>query len=400
MARFAFLAACSAAVFLSPWPAEACGGGGVTVPSDSTKAGVADSQRIVLAFHADKSTPTTDIIAQIGVPAADADYGVLIPVPGEPKLDPQPVSIADLDALDHYTQPTIVTLQEGWEEENGSGCGCGSSGDDDAAGSKGSDGSSSTAVSVSAPVNVGPATAVVLKADDGSALTAWLDENGFAIPSEHQAIVDHYVEMGDSFIAIRRRDTAPPDGPTSLGLHYTLAGDHRQLSLMFARIGAAPTVSFTVFVTAPTIAFPTEDFAPLELQELPESTLRASYSAAVAQAVARYGSHAFVMEGTWGAPLRAPVSDEFAALLGSTNFTTRASTIVAANALDTDVRFDVHGVSVPNSVTLGPASARLPRARESGVGVLSLVLAARALRRRFRRRGNGVPEATPARELR
>jgi hypothetical protein len=373
---------------LSPRLAEACGGGGVTTVTSSSQAAVANSQRIVLAYHPDPQNQRTEIIAQIGVPAADSDYGVLIPVPGRPEIDPEPVSIDDLDALDRDTQPTIVTVQEvASGDGGGTGCGCGSADDDSSR--KGDQAGSSAVVSVSAPVNVGPATAVVLESDDGSALTEWLDENGFAIPSEHQAIVDHYVEMGDAFIAIRRSDTAPPDGPTSLGLHYTLTGDHRQLSLAFARIGAAPTVSFTVFVTAPTIAFP-NGFAALELGQLSQSTLRTSYSAAVARAVATYGSHAFVMEGTYGPGSSWSVSHEFAMLLGidsikGRNFTTRASTIVAAEALDTDVRFDLQGDTVSNSVTIHAAGARLPRSRESSVGVLALVLASRALRRRFRR---------------
>jgi hypothetical protein len=379
---------------LTSRPAEACGGGGVTTVTDGSKAAVADSQRIVLALHdAGLATARTEIIAQIGVPAADSDYGVVIPVPGRPELDPEPVSIKDLDALDHFTKPTIITQHyvDSDSDSSGIGCGCGtaSKGDDDS-GSGETAGAPAT-VSVSAPVNVGPATAVVLESDDGAALTAWLDENGFSIPSEQQAIVDHYVELGDAFIAIRRNETAPPDGPTSLGLHYSLLGDHRQLSFMFARIGAAPTVAFTVFVTAPTVAFPAFPYAALELFQLSASTLRTDYSAAVAEAVAARGSKAFVIEGTYGAPIGANLSPAFRELLGvdaaTGNITTRASTIVASETLSADVRLDIQGIPVSNSVTLEPLAARLPRTRESSVGVLSLVLAARALRRRFRRRG-------------
>jgi hypothetical protein len=378
-----------------------------TIITDSSKAAVADSQRIVLALHdAGLATARTEIIAQIGVPGADSDFGIVIPVPGRPEIDPQPVSIKDLDALDRYTKPTVITTHLVSSEESGGsgvGCGCGSAGDDDSA-SKGRETAGSPAtVSVSAPVNVGPATAVVLESDDGSALTAWLDENGFAIPSEQQAIVDHYVELGDAFIAIRRNDSAPPDGPTSLGLHYSLRGDHRQLSFMFARIGAAPTVAFTVFVTAPTVAFPAAPYAAVQLSQLSDSTLRTDYSAAVAEAVAARNSQAFVIEGTYGAPTGATLSPEFRELLGidaaTGNITTRASTIVAGDTLSTDARLDIQGIPVPNSVTLEPSAARLPHARESSVGVLSLVLAARALRRRFRRRRNPTPAAPPRARL-
>ena len=407
--RRAYLACVVVAAALPARPVAACGGGGVTttVITDSSKAAVADSQRIVLALHdAGLASARTEIIAQIGVPGADSDFGVVIPVPGRPEIDPEPVSMKDLDALDRYTKPTIITTHVVDTDSGGGegfGCGCASAGDDDSS-SKGETAGTPATVSVSAPVNVGPATAVVLESDDGSALTAWLDENGFAIPAEQQAIVDHYVELGDAFIAIRRNDSAPPDGPTSLGLHYTLRGDHRQLSFMFARIGAAPTVAFTVFVTAPTVAFPAAPYAAVQLSALSDSTLRTDYSAAVAEAVAARNSQAFVIEGTYGAPTGATLSPAFRELLGidtaTGNITTRASTIVAGDTLSTDARLDIQGFPVSNSVTLEPSAVRRPNARESSVGVLSLVLAARALRRRFRRRGNSAPAGPPGRALR
>jgi len=415
VARFAFLAALSAVVALCARPAAAGGGAGVTTTtSESSKAAVADSQRIVFALHdAGLVSARTEIIAQIGVPGAGADYGVVIPVPGRPDIDPQPIAMHDLDALDNATKPSIVTVHEAYGGGCGFGFGCGCVGAaGDNSGKKGDEGGAASSVSVTAPVDVGPATAVVLESDDGSALTAWLAENGFAIPSDQQSIVDHYVSLGDAFIAIKRSDSAPPDGPSSLGLHYTLRGDQRQLSLMFARIGAAPTVSFTVFVMAPTLSFPASPFAMVELPDLSPNTLRTSYSAAVAEAVANRNSQAFVIEGTYGAPLLGDpsltgplsgLSAPFRDLLGvdgaAGNLTTRASTIVSNVYLTTDVRLDTPGFDVPNNVRLEPMDARLPSARESGVGVLSLVAGARAVRRRRRRRRNAAPAAHPARDL-
>jgi len=357
---------------LAPGWAAACGGGGVTTTSTGV---VADAQRIVLALH-DQGTPdvTTDIVVQVGVPAAGASYGVLIPVPGEPVIDPEPISIRDLDALDRATAPTIVADSP---SESGGGCGC------IAAGSAGDTVSSGSSVSVSAPINVGPATVVVLKSDDGTALTDWLDENGFAIPSEHQALVDGYVADGHQFIAVRRSDTAPSAGPSSLGLHYTLRGDHRQLSLAFARLGAAPSVAITVFIASASWVGPDFDFRLLTLDSLDPTLLRQSYSRAVASAVEEFGPHAFVIESTlWYAE---GLSDGFAALLGiggpTHNLLTRASTIVAAEALDTDVRFDSAIGEQPHRRFLDVGEG----ARAASAGLLAFVALARALRRRWRR---------------
>ena len=157
---------------LASRPAAACGGGGVTTRTAESGV-VADAQRIVLALH-DAGSPEakTDIVAQIGVPAAGVEYGVLIPVPSTPTIDPEPISEADLDALDQATAPTIIVYDygSGESDESGTGCGCGSKGDDDSGGPSGA--SNTKDVTVSAPVNVGPATAVVIASDDASALTA------------------------------------------------------------------------------------------------------------------------------------------------------------------------------------------------------------------------------------
>jgi hypothetical protein len=370
------------ACLLGTRPADACGGGGVTYATGSSV--VADAQRVVLALHdAGMDTERTDIVAQVGVPAAGAEYGVLIPVPGEPTIDPEPVRLSDLEELDRVTAPKITIETALDDGDEGGGCGCGSDGDDDSGG-----GTTPTegSIDVSAPVNLGPATVVVIKSDDPDALNAWLDENGFAIPDEQQSLVDSYVAAGDSFIALKRSDDAPADGPSSLGLHYTLAGDHRQLSLAFARLGAAPRVSFTVFVAAPSFVTPDATFTTLDLADLNASLLRQSYSKAVASAVADAGSHAFVLENTEYPPLSGEFTHAFRVLLGVAgtpyNFLTRATTVVAATALDADVRFDGPSHSVRGERTVHLGETRTQLRRGASVGLLALVFAARALRRR------------------
>lgn len=374
------------AVVLGAHSGAACGGGGVTYSSGSGV--VADSQRIVLALHdAETDHPTTDIVAQVGVPAAGEPYGVLIPVPVEPTIDPEPVPLSDLEELDRATAPKLTFETPYASDDEGSGCGCGSTkGDDDSAG-----GSTQTSghVDVSVPVNLGPATVVVLAADDPGALTAWLDENGFAIPAEQQGIVDPYVASGHRFIALKRSDDAPPEGPSSIGLHYTLPGDHRQLSLAFARLGAAPSVAVTVFVAAPAHVTPDDGFTTLDLDDLDATLLRQSYSKAVANAVSNAGSHAFVLESTKGNPLGS-FSPAFSALLGVNrspgNVTTRATTIVAATALDTDVRFDGPSHPVSGERTVYAHATSAPLRRGASVGLVALLVAGRALRRRTLRR--------------
>ena len=218
-------------MFVSVRAARACGGGVVA----STQAGTlgADAQRIFISVRGGM----TDVITQIGVPQTTADYGVLIPVPSEPTLDATPVASADIDRLFARTAPTIVVQAS---DDDGGGCGCGST----------KAGSPSGAAQVSQPVTIGPVTAVTLTADTGAAINTWLVDNGFALPGSSQSIVNSYAGPGRYFIAIRRSDAAASGGPTSVGVHFTLAGDERGLPLRFASIGAADRVSFTVLVAA------------------------------------------------------------------------------------------------------------------------------------------------------
>ncbi len=121
---------------------------------------------------------------------------------------------------------------------------------------------------VSRPVTIGPVTAVSLTADTGDAINAWLADNGFVVPTGDQSLVDAYAGTGRYFIAIRRSDTAATGGATSVGVHFTLAGDERGLPLRFARLGAATTVAFTVFVAADSVVAPSSPFAALTINDL------------------------------------------------------------------------------------------------------------------------------------
>jgi hypothetical protein len=358
-------------------PLWACGGGGVTTAQASQAGVVADAQRVVISVRAE-GTPSvkTEIIAQIGVPKTSADYGVLIPTPVLPTLDPEPISSADLDELDRLTRPTIVRKVELPEadDDGGFGCGCVASGD---AGDSLDTRGSPEAVQVGAPVKVGPVTAVVLHADDAVALMAWLDENGFAIPAEQAALVAKYVRPGGAFIAVRRNDQTATRAPSSVGLHYTLPGDYRLVSLAFARLGAAPTVAFTVFVGARYVMRASGVFTNLTLNDLDATLLATSYSKSVASAVANQ-RYAFVLEGVSYPSMWTTLSQHFTNLF-DTGVLTRASTIMAADTLDTDASFDEPTtVQIPNSRTIGP----VPLKRVSSVSALGLVYLARALRRR------------------
>jgi hypothetical protein len=350
------------------------------VTTTSTSGGVvADAQRIFMSVKGGR----TEVVVQIGVPATTADYGVLIPVPGEPTLDPQPVHANDLAALDAATAPAIIRVDES-ASSSSSGCGCGSDGAVMNDASKG--GGRSDGVSLTEPVNIGPVSAVVLTGTDGDAVSAWLADSGFVIPEAEQSTIDAYSGEDRYFIAVRRSDSAAPGSPSSIGLHYSLAGDHRMVSLGFARLGAASSVAFTLFLSVPGTVGATAPFETLSLDDLDASLLRrGAYRSAVAAAVAEQGSRAFVLESAnVSASLSAQVPAKMAGLLAPGSTLTRLSTVVAADALSDDATFTTPYVGpVPGerhvSLTVSRAYA--------GFGTALAIALLGALRRRPRRPG-------------
>jgi hypothetical protein len=374
-------------------PVAACGGGSVvsrvTVTTETDRPVVADSQRILISTRRN----ITDIVVQIGVPETTADYGVLIPVPAEPTIDSAPVAASDFDQLDAVTAPTIVTTTTVTEYSStgsgptGGGCGCfagsskGGAGDtplrEDDAGS-----SMSTRVTVGTPTNIGPVTAVKLSATDASALNAWLGDNGFVIPEERLELLARYVGPDRYFIAIKRNDAAVTNLESSIGVHYRLPGDYRRLSLGFARLGAAPSVAFTVFAAGEQRLGPSLPFQTLTLRDLDATLLRSgSYSEAVKAAVKAEGSKAFVLESESSPNL---ASNGLMQHIEPAATILRLSTIVDAEDLSEDAAFYAPydaPVEAERTVMRAP-----PPLHYANAGWVSLVLAGRALRRRARRR--------------
>ena len=337
----------------------------------STSGDVMSSQRVIMSVRAGG---TTDMIVQINVPQTTGDYGVLIPVPSEPTLDMQPVSSAEMNALDRITAPSIESSDDG---SSGSGCGCFSA---TAAGAP-----SRSGVVTSDQVNIGPVVAVSLKSDDASTVSAWLTEHGFRLPNEDAETLASYVSAGSYFIAIRRSESAASGGPTSVGIHYTLQGAHRTLSLGFTKIGAGPTLAFTLFIAAKQAIGPSAPFAAITLDDLDASRLRSNdYKGAVQAAVSSRGSKAFVLEGTTPQYDIIGPAPSIAKFMDGGAVITRATTVIDRSQLADDVVFatPVSG-TIPNGRQVSLSARQI---RYASTGSLGILLALHALRRRGRRR--------------
>ena len=334
-----------------------------------------NAQRIFMSV---RDSGTTDIVAQITVPETTADYGVLIPVPDEPTLDSEPVSAADMNLLDVLTAPVITSEAH---DSGGSGCGCIGTG----ATAGGDDDGTKRGVTVSSEETIGPVVAVSLTGESGDAVRAWLVDNGFSLPQTDAPTLDRYVGAGKYFIAIRRSDQALDGGPTSIGIHYSLTGDHRMLSLGFTRIGAAATLAITLYLAAPQTVGPSEPFKALTLSDLDATTLRRSdYPRAVQSAVAARASKAFVLESATPRSNIASSIPSLARLIDPNATLTRATTVVAREQINDDVVFATPFTGAVPSQRQVSLSLAAPGVRYAGMGSLGLLLLAGALRRRSR----------------
>lgn len=353
------LALCATwATFVHVDPALACGGGGIT----SAAGVVIDAQYVVISA---REAGTTDIVVQVNVPHANSDFGLLIPVPSEPTLDQEPIPASELAALDDATAPEIV-IDEG--ESDGPLIGCGSS--------KSAGDGAVPRVSAGAFIEIGPIVAVALKGDSATAVTTWLDENGFVLPTADTETLERYVSTGSYFIAVKRNDKPSDGSASSIGLHYSLQGDHRTLSLGFAKIGADAQIGFTLFLATKATTGPSAPFKALTLRDLDASLLKQSYDDAVRKAVADNDSKAFVLESaTLAADLR-PMLPTLSGLLDNDAIITRATTVVERDQLTTDAAFATPFTdNIPTSRRLSLApSKRQPQAPWFGLVMFGALL--------------------------
>ena len=312
-------------VVSAPVPVRACGGGLVTMAGQVA----GDAQRIFISVHGGM----TDVITEVGVPNTAADYGVLIPLPARPTLDPNPADMSELARLYAQTAPSISHAAASGDE--GVACACGGA-------SKASNAGSGGRAQVGEPVAIGPVVAVVLDATSGDAVNGWLTDNNFAIPADGQSIVAAYSGAGRYFIALRRSDSAATGAGTAVGVHFSVPGDARVLPLGFARLGAAPTVAFTLLLAGDATVGPALPFEAITLDDLDAGLLRQSlYAQAVQSAVAAHNNRAFVIEGSWtSAEFSVASTSTLKALLPDGQILTRLSTTLPAAALSGDVAFD------------------------------------------------------------
>jgi len=361
--------------------AHACGG----VVSNDTAVVTQSQQRVLISYRDDG---TSNVVVQLAIPAANAPFGALTPVAGQPTLDPEPVDVAELDKLEEKTRPKIHQYSSAGGGSSSSGCGCGS---DSAAAGDGK-GSYDQGVHVVDVVDIGPVTAAVLAADSTAPLTQWLTDNGFVVPTNQTATIDAYVGAGQYFIAFKR-SAQSTGGESSVGVSFSVPGDQRGYPLRMSRIGAGSKLGIQVFVAAPENvapygSAPAGGFTALTLTDLSPSAMLSDYTQAVFDEVAQHAGKAFVVEGVYESQevWRSALGPKLYAMTDSDQVLTRLTTVVDPATLDADVQFMADPPKdVPREVTLGsllqgPGRGDGPH-RWLPIGVMIAMAAAWAARR-------------------
>jgi hypothetical protein len=271
----ALLSASSLAV---PRRAEACGG--CFAPSTTVTA--VDSHRMVVMLSPERSV----LWDQITYSGAPEDFVWVLPVPG-PEVVVELADTSFFDELDGQTSPVVQTRAA--PQSGCFGC-CAAGGGDSAAGEEGG-------VVVYTQGAVGPYETAVIGGEDGGALEDWLVEHGYPVDDAAVPIIDHYVDEGSAFIALR---LAPDAGVQAMQpVRVSYKGFLARFPLEMVKVGAGSQLGLTLWIIADQryqpANYPTATIDPDELV-FDWNTQTANYDQVFTDTIDRQGGRAWIVE--------------------------------------------------------------------------------------------------------
>ena len=165
-------------------PAYACGCGALA-PATGTVAEVTSESAII--SHKDG---VETILLSLGVDSVIANAGLIVPTPTAATITAGDDAV--FDALNEQTTPRERIVDDWW-------------------GNKVNPGAADTAPTVVSTVSVGALEATTLAATDTAGLSAWLTQNGYEVPAETAAQLQHYIDKKWQFVAVKL-STGADDG--------------------------------------------------------------------------------------------------------------------------------------------------------------------------------------------
>ncbi len=218
---------CGLTLLTVPAGVDACGG--CFAPSETES--VVTDHRMVMAIH-----PTESILwDQIRYAGSPQNFAWILPVQGDVTVD---VASGDFfDQLDAATAPRVSPPPST----------CPSTGalfSSNSASAPG--GAEDTGVTVLHTAVVGPYQTVTLRAASTDALTTWLQNNGYAIPTAVEPVIAYYNNLHMDFVALR---LAPGQGINAMQpIRIRFASATTVLPLRMVAAGASDKIGVTLFV--------------------------------------------------------------------------------------------------------------------------------------------------------
>ncbi len=265
----------------TPKPAVACGGFFCSqVPIDQM------GEQIIFGVGDDDEISATILINYMG---EAEDFAWILPVASEPELSIG--STAAFTTLGWRTQPQF-NLQ--WDQ--GGACGgwyqrdLAAGFDPSAPGENDDDG-----VSVVSQQDVGPFETVVLSSNNANELVDWLNDNGYDQTPESLPLIEHYVDAGMLFVALKLKQNESAGSIQPITLKFQEADPC--VPLVLTKIAATPDMPVLIYNFSQTRMVPSNWMhAQINQKKIDWLNFGSNYQDVVNQAVDEARGHAFVTE--------------------------------------------------------------------------------------------------------
>jgi hypothetical protein len=214
--------------------ASACGGCLQPPPSQSVDSSIT-AERMIFSISKNQTT----LYDEINFSGSPSSFAWVLPIAGKVTVGlSADILFATMDQL----TATVVTAPPNYcpppDVPAAPGGGQGSVAEDAGA----------VLVTVIAQQQVGPYETVQLASTDGSALTTWLQTNGYAVPSADAPVISYYVAKGMNFLAMK---LVPGVGVNAMQpVRVTTPGASPVLPLRMVAVGTGATTGITLWVVA------------------------------------------------------------------------------------------------------------------------------------------------------
>jgi hypothetical protein len=247
-------------------------------------------QRVVLVL----GDGVVDLAVQVAYEGDPASFAWVYPLPAVPELTEGGASM--FANLDEDTRPRFwIELDEdpGCQPPSGA---C----QDYSAGGRGNEGGiGDDGVDVWDEGQVGIfdyATITAVTIDD---MLSWLENNGFVAPQQADAVLQHYVDVGWYFVAMKINPEAAGTGAVTSTVRFSYASSSNRYPLYMSSISPASTTGILLYVFAEHRQLTTGAYATAEVDLAGVeaiSELETNYTALFDAALAAQDGRAFVVE--------------------------------------------------------------------------------------------------------